>query len=84
MRRRARFDAAQAELANQLDLHAGDPAAADDEGLEDDRLRLIFTCCHPALPPARRRKCSHRNICNEVSASRPTSGRQIRGCWWCP
>jgi RNA polymerase sigma-70 factor (ECF subfamily) len=63
MRRRARFDAAQAELANQLDLHAGDPAAADDEGLEDDRLRLIFTCCHPALPPDAQVAMTLREVC---------------------
>jgi RNA polymerase sigma-70 factor (ECF subfamily) len=54
MRRRARFDASLAELAAQLDAATAmhDTAAPDDDddgGLEDDRLRLIFTCCHPAL-----------------------------------
>ena len=31
-----------------------DPALAADEAVEDDRLRLIFTCCHPALALAER------------------------------
>jgi len=49
IRRRARFDATLDELARQLDGNT--PAEWDDESIEDDRLRLIFTCCHPALPP---------------------------------
>ena len=49
MRRRARFDASLATLAERLDADARRHAATDDEGVEDDRLRLIFTCCHPAL-----------------------------------
>ncbi|HUO82762.1 MAG TPA: RNA polymerase sigma factor [Gammaproteobacteria bacterium] len=63
LRRRARFDAAQAELADHLYASAGDPAAADDEGLEDDRLRLIFTCCHPALPPDAQMAMTLREVC---------------------
>src|SRR5918999_371604 len=52
LRRRARFDAALAELASRLDDRATDLAERHDRGvLEDDRLRLIFTCCHPALSP---------------------------------
>jgi len=51
LRRRARFDAALGELAARLDDQAPDPAGQDDQLLEDDRLRLIFTCCHPALSP---------------------------------
>ncbi len=54
LRRRARFDASLAELAEQLESATDDAAGlADDEDVEDDRLRLIFTCCHPALPPGR-------------------------------
>ncbi len=49
MRRRARFDASLTKLADQLDADTGDAAERDAEGVEDDRLRLIFTCCHPAL-----------------------------------
>src|SRR6185312_13827480 len=47
IRRRARFDAAMGELAKELGPASGDPAAQFDEDVEDDRLRLIFTCCHP-------------------------------------
>jgi RNA polymerase sigma-70 factor (ECF subfamily) len=49
MRRRARFDASLVELAERLETTAPDSDAAFDDGVEDDRLRLIFTCCHPAL-----------------------------------
>src|SRR6476646_2783809 len=48
LRRRARQDASLAELARRLD-EAARSGAPKDEELEDDRLRLIFTCCHPAL-----------------------------------
>src|SRR5262249_58700650 len=50
MRRRARFDSAQKDLALYLQAHISE-APHQDEEIEDDRLRLIFTCCHPALPP---------------------------------
>src|ERR1700740_2937963 len=46
MRRRARFDAAQTDLALYLERRVNDAPVEDDE-IEDDRLRLIFTCCHP-------------------------------------
>src|SRR5574342_538766 len=62
LRRRARFDAALAELARQLD--ATPPAAvSDNQGLEDDRLRLIFVCCHPALPPDAQVALTLRAVC---------------------
>jgi len=63
MRRRARFDASLAELADQLEADTGDAAGRDDEGLEDDRLRLIFTCCHPALPPDAQVALTLREVC---------------------
>ncbi|HWK64326.1 MAG TPA: RNA polymerase sigma factor [Rhizobiaceae bacterium] len=49
LRRRARFDASRDELARRIeeDMDQDPPEAHD---IEDDRLRLIFTCCHPALP----------------------------------
>ncbi|MDZ4020755.1 RNA polymerase sigma factor [Pseudomonas sichuanensis] len=47
LRRRARFDRSQAELIMLLEGEAHDPG--DEELLADDRLRLIFTCCHPSL-----------------------------------
>src|SRR6476660_433602 len=48
IRRRRRFDASLPELAEQIDLSTEDAALWEEEGVEDDRLRLIFTCCHPA------------------------------------
>ena len=51
IRRRARHDASLEELAKQLETSTGEPDAWDDERVEDDRLRLIFTCCHPAIAP---------------------------------
>jgi RNA polymerase sigma-70 factor (ECF subfamily) len=60
LRRRARFDASQGELARRLEQ---DPAEADDEAVTDDRLRLIFTCCHPALPPDARVALTLREVC---------------------
>src|SRR4051812_35237309 len=47
LRRRARFDASVAHLAAQLEDSAAAPENTSD--VDDDRLRLIFTCCHPAL-----------------------------------
>src|SRR5436190_13003180 len=61
MRRRARFDASLSELANRLDVQP--PAEAHDDGVEDDRLRLIFTCCHPALAPDARLALTLREVC---------------------
>src|SRR5215210_5267334 len=49
VRRRARFNASLAELAERQDGATADLATWDADGVEDDRLRLIFTCCHPAL-----------------------------------
>jgi RNA polymerase sigma-70 factor (ECF subfamily) len=60
LRRRARFDASQREIAARIE-NAG--AFAEDEWLEDDRLRLIFTCCHPALPPEGRVALTLREVC---------------------
>jgi len=64
MRRRARFDASLGELAERLGTEASGPAAAlDEEQIEDDRLRLIFTCCHPALPADSRVALTLREVC---------------------
>src|SRR4029453_14445515 len=51
MRRRARFDDSLVEIAARLESRSQDPTEVDDATVHDDRLRLIFTCCHPALPP---------------------------------
>ena len=52
-RRRANFDAKQEEVAREMidSANAGQSRHNDDEAIGDDRLRLIFTCCHPALSP---------------------------------
>lgn len=63
LRRRARFDAALGELAAQLDDSAMSPAESDDDSVEDDRLRLIFTCCHPALQPDAQVAMTLREVC---------------------
>jgi len=63
LRRRARFDASRAELAERLDADTSDAAGWDGEGVEDDRLRLIFTCCHPALPPDAQLALTLREVC---------------------
>jgi RNA polymerase sigma-70 factor, ECF subfamily len=63
LRRRARFDKALGELAARLDDRAADPAERDEQLLKDDRLRLIFTCCHPALSPDARVAMTLREVC---------------------
>ena len=63
IRRRARFDASLAEIAERLHTEAVDPASAVEEELEDDRLRLIFTCCHPALPQDAQVALTLREVC---------------------
>lgn len=61
IRRRARFDASLTELVNRID--AGPEPNVDSEGIEDDRLRLIFTCCHPALSPEAQVALTLREVC---------------------
>ena len=62
MRRRARFDAAQKDLIAHIESRVNDVPLEDDE-IADDRLRLIFTCCHPALPPEGQVALTLREIC---------------------
>ena len=64
IRRRARFDGAQKDLVAHMEARTNEAsAAADDVEIEDDRLRLIFTCCHPALPPEGQVALTLREIC---------------------
>ena len=62
MRRRARFDRAQRDLVACAEARINE-APLDEEEIEDDRLRLIFTCCHPALPPEGQVALTLREIC---------------------
>lgn len=62
-RRRARFDALE-DVGEKADVGVVDAAAwADEESVEDDRLRLIFTCCHPALAPDAQIALTLREVC---------------------
>jgi RNA polymerase sigma-70 factor, ECF subfamily len=69
LRRRERFDASQDELVRYLEAlgSSAERSNAEDSleelGLEDDRLRLIFTCCHPSLPPEARIALTLRDVC---------------------
>ena len=84
-RRRARFDRSLATLARELEAAAAEPVADDDGALEDDRLRLVFTCCHPALTPDAQVALTLREVCGltteEISraflASPPTVAQRI-------
>jgi RNA polymerase sigma-70 factor, ECF subfamily len=60
MRRRARFDASLTEIAKRLESAVADQ---EDQEIEDDRLRLIFVCCHPALPPDAQLALTLREVC---------------------
>ena len=63
MRRQARFDALE-DAGDNADIAFEDPAPwADEESVEDDRLRLIFTCCHPALSPDAQVALTLREVC---------------------
>ncbi|MEA3151346.1 MAG: polymerase sigma-70 factor, subfamily [Gammaproteobacteria bacterium] len=66
IRRRARFDASQEAIAYQIELdavEAAERAPTEDEPLDDDRLRLVFTCCHPALSPDAQVALTLREVC---------------------
>ncbi len=63
LRRRARFDASLGAIAEQLDPGSGDSGEIDVEGVTDDRLRLIFTCAHPALSPDAQVALTLRTVC---------------------
>lgn len=63
MRRRSRFDAATDELVRRYDTVADGEVELDAPDMKDDRLRLIFTCCHPALPPDAQVAMTLREVC---------------------
>jgi RNA polymerase sigma-70 factor (ECF subfamily) len=64
LRRRARFDASQDDLARYLEAQWSSAGKSEEEdSLQDDRLRLIFICCHPALAPEARVALTLREVC---------------------
>jgi RNA polymerase sigma-70 factor (ECF subfamily) len=63
LRRRTRLDTSLSELADRLDVDARRATEPDEASVEDDRLRLIFTCCHPALPPEAQIALTLREVC---------------------
>jgi RNA polymerase sigma-70 factor (ECF subfamily) len=66
LRRRARFDASENELVHYLEAQSisdGSSNNNENDFLEDDRLRLIFTCCHPSLAPEARVALTLREVC---------------------
>ncbi len=63
IRRRARFEALPDDIEKRLIAESGDPAALEKESVGDDRLRLIFTCCHPALSPEAQVAMTLREVC---------------------
>ena len=67
IRRRARFNGAQRDLVAHMESRVNDAPGGNeetgDEEIEDDRLRLIFTCCHPALPPEGQVALTLREVC---------------------
>src|SRR5438552_2258360 len=88
MRRRVRFDASLAELATRLDQSTAPLGGTDDVEVEDDRLRLIFTCCHPALSPSTQVALTLREVCGLrteeiasafLTAPSPQAQRIVRG-----
>ena len=63
IRRRSRFEPLPDDIDRRLVADTDDPEAWNDEGIEDDRLRLIFTCCHPALSPDAQVAMTLREVC---------------------
>src|SRR4051794_40849287 len=61
LRRRSRFDASQEEIASRFEAQSKE--SEEDPSVEDDRLRLIFTCCHPVLAPEARVALTLREVC---------------------
>lgn len=85
IRRRAKFDASLGQIAARLESELRAPSAESAEGLPDDRLRLVFTCCHPAIPPDAQVAMTLREVCGltteEIAraflASAPTIAQRI-------
>ena len=82
LRRRARLDASQDELVRHLEAQWSEAQRFKEEDtIEDDRLRLIFTCCHPSLPPEARVALTLREVCGltteEIAKAFLTTSRTL-------
>lgn len=85
IRRRARFDSSLTDSVEQLEAESGDPAQWADDSVQDDHLRLIFTCCHPALSADAQVALTLRTVCgltteeiaNAFLAPTPTVAQRI-------
>ena len=64
LRRHSRYDSSLAKLVNKIDTNSISPDEIADKEIEDDELRLIFTCCHPALSSEARTALTLREVCN--------------------
>jgi RNA polymerase sigma-70 factor, ECF subfamily len=64
IRRHSRFDFSLKKLINKIDTNSINPDERADKEIEDDELRLIFTCCHPALSPEARIALTLREVCS--------------------
>jgi RNA polymerase sigma-70 factor (ECF subfamily) len=63
IRRRARFDASMGEIVSRMNPQASEIESLDEAHFRDDHLRLIFTCCHPALSPETQVALTLREVC---------------------
>jgi RNA polymerase sigma-70 factor (ECF subfamily) len=63
LRRRSRFETSLGPLAEEVMAGTSEAIDVENAGLDDDQLRLIFTCCHPALPPEGRVALTLREVC---------------------
>jgi len=63
IRRHSKFDTQLEAIEEKLASHDDDPNQQDDQSIQDDQLRLIFTCCHPALSPEARSALTLREVC---------------------
>jgi RNA polymerase sigma-70 factor (ECF subfamily) len=82
LRRRARFDASQDELARHIEAQwSAAQSSNKEDSVEDDRLRLIFTCCHPSLPPEAHIALTLREVCGltteEIAKAFLTTSRTL-------
>jgi RNA polymerase sigma-70 factor (ECF subfamily) len=76
LRRRARFTPLPDDLGERLSADASE--GLGENGVKDDRLRLIFTCCHPALPPDAQVALTLREVCGLTTEETPTRSSRLR------